>query len=295
MLSAMSEATRTAMLAAPSCAAELKAIGFNYDSHSAQAAAGGSEQPAITADAVKNIERLASTQAARMARGGIAAPVVPTRAQQRRHNQRPLDRRDVRRISTQTVLAFLHHNVLLLLMAGHLWAARPALSALLAEATAGRAAVVPRLRAALGVLRNPKVWLWLLAGYAQAAAQVLSLLFRGGMTCLGFAAAYLFDRNVLDRNVGLCMIVGGAGYGVAQFVLNLLPGPAAAARGGYASLRNAVRSDTRTVTAFGVAVLFANLPWPRPWRRRARGRERRGGAAARGGNAGPQPAAGAVA
>ena len=64
------------------------------------------------ADAVKNIERLASTQAARMDRG-IAAAVVPTRAQQSHHNQRSLNRRDVRRISTQTVLAFLHHNVLL--------------------------------------------------------------------------------------------------------------------------------------------------------------------------------------
>jgi hypothetical protein len=121
--------------------------------------------------------------------------VVPTRAQQSRHNQRSLNRRDERRISTQTVLAFLHHNVLLLLMASHLWAAWLAMSALLAKATAGRAVVVPRLRAALGVLRNPKVWLWLLAGYAQAAAQVLSLLFHGGMTCLGFAATYLVSAQ----------------------------------------------------------------------------------------------------
>jgi hypothetical protein len=43
----------------------------------------------------------------------------------------------------------------------------------------------------------------------------------------------------------------------AEFVPNLLPGPAAAARGGYASLRNAVRSDTRTVTAFVLSDLIA--------------------------------------
>ena len=105
---------------------------------------------------------------------------------------------------------------------------------------------------------------------AQAASQVMGLLFRGSITCLGFAGAYLLDRNILDRNFGFCMIIGGAGYGAAQFVLNVVPAalksspggnPAVATRG-YATLRNAIRSDSRTVMAFGATVLLANLAWP---------------------------------
>lgn len=272
---------RKAMLSAPSCAAELKAVGFNYDKFAAQVEANGVVgQPSITTDAVANIERLASSQEARLAKGDISAPVVPSRArpQQRRRNHRPVNRRDVRRISIQTALAFLHHSVLLLLMAGHLWATRATLWTLLSEATAGKSAISSRLKASFGIFRRSPMWLWLLAGYAQAAGQVLGLLFRAGVTCLGFVCTFLLDRHVRDRNVGLYMIVGGAGYGVAQVLLNLVPdalksspgGSPAAATGGYASFRNALRSDSRTVIAFGATVLFANLAWPvrQRWRRR---------------------------
>jgi hypothetical protein len=280
MLCGMTEDARRNMLSEPSCAAELKAVGFNYDSFSAQTKADGvADQPSITADAVANIERLASSQAARLARGGISEPSVPPRARpQQRRRHRPLNRRDVRRISIQTVLAFLHHHVLLLLMAGHLWATRATLWALLSDSAAGKSTVVPRLKASLSILRHSKVWLWLLAGYAQAAAQVMGFLFRGGVTCLGLAGAHLHARDVLDQNVGLCMVVGGAGYGVAQLLLNLVPtalkssprGSSAAATRGYASLRTALRSDSRTVMAFGATVLFANLAWPARQRMRRR-------------------------
>lgn len=279
-MSALSEDARRTMLAAPNCAAELKAVGFNYDSFSAQTSADGvAEQPSITADAVANIERLASLQAARLARGGFSAPFVPPRARpQQRRRPRPLNRQDVRRISIQTILAFLHQHVLLLLMAGHLWTTRATVWSLLSDASTGNSAIVPRLKASAGILRSSKLWMWLLAGYAQAAAQVMGFLFRGGVTCLGFAGAFLLDHNILDRNVGLCMIVGGAGYGVAQFLLNLVPnalksrpaGSSAAVRKGYASLRNAIRSDSRTVMAFGATVLLANLAWPVRQRMRRR-------------------------
>ena len=219
MMSGMAEDARRTMLEMPSCAAELKAVGFNYASFSAQTKADGvADQPSITADAVANIERLASSQAARLARGGISEPSVPSRAQpQQRRRRRPLNRQDVQRIGFQTILAFLHHHVLLLLMAGHLWTTRATAWALLSDATAGKSTIVPRLKALIGILRHSKAWMWLLAGYAEAAGQVMGFLFRGGVTCLGLAGAHLHARDALDQNVGLCMVVGGASYGIARY------------------------------------------------------------------------------
>ncbi len=280
MMTGMTEDARRTMLEMPSCAAELKAIGFNYASFLAQTKADGvTGQPSITADAVANIERLASSQAARLARGGISEPSVPSRARaEQRRRDRPLNRRDVQRISVQTVLAFLHHHVLFLLMAGHLWATRATAWALLSHAIAGKSTIVPRLKASIGIFRHSKVWIWLLAGYAEAAAQVMGFLFRGGVTCLGLAGAHLHARDVFDQNVGLCMAVGGASYGVAQLMLNLVPtalkssarGSSVVTARGYASLRAALRSDSRTVMAFGATVLLANLAWPARQRRRRR-------------------------
>lgn len=118
-------------------------------------------------------------------------------------------------------------------------------------------------------------------GYAQAAAQVMGLLFRGGLTSLAIAGAFANDRNALAGTVGRFLFVGGgASYALAQSLLNLLPdalrlGGRRLTPTGVGSLRLAIRSDVRTLSAFGVAVLVANvnlLPPPRqPGQRRRRG------------------------
>ena len=157
LLSGLPEDTREAMLASPSCGAELKSVGYKY---------GGTQEDGtgaeITAASVINIEKLAAAQAARLERGGIAEPVVPLPRRPRRH--RNLNHQDLRRISTQTVLAFLHHNVILLLMAGHLWATRGVLRSLLTEAVFGRSTLLHRVVGALGVTRKSRAWMWLLEG-----------------------------------------------------------------------------------------------------------------------------------
>ena len=108
----------------------------------------------------------------------------------------------------------------------------------------------------------------------------MGLLFRGGLTSLAVAGAFVHDRNALNGTMGRFLFIGGgASYGLAQGLLNRLPDALRLGGGqltstGVSSLRLAIRSDVRALTAFGFAVLLANRNW---WpRRRLAPRQRRG-------------------